>query len=263
MFSSLSSPVIFAHRGASSHAPENTLASFQLAVEQGALAIELDVQLTADQEVVVFHDLTLERTTNGRGKITDHTLADLKRLNASVGFEPAYQDQKIPTLSEVFDKLPSDIFINIELKDLNSPFDTLPTKTSELIKAFHSEERVLISSFNPAALRRFQRISPAIPCGRLLFTKGMIKLYEFLPPLSANFQSIHLPYSSLSRPMIQSFQRRGLKVFTYTVNHSQDIINAVSLGVDGIFTDDPGFAVRVLDQHNITDTSNPNPDQGL
>jgi glycerophosphoryl diester phosphodiesterase len=254
MFSSLPEPVIFAHRGASSHAPENTLAAFQLAIEQGATAIELDVQLTADQEVVVFHDLTLDRTTNGHGKLKEHNLSDLKRLNASLGFEPAYQNERIPTLADVFDKLPRDIFINIELKNLNSPFDPLPEITAGLISGFHSEERVLISSFNPAALRKFQRSLPGIPCGRLLYSTGMIRLYELLPFLSAKFQSIHLPYSILSRSTIRTFQERGLKVFAYTLNHPQDIINAVSLGIDGFFTDDPAFANRLLEQNNLSNS---------
>ena len=99
MFSTLTSPVIFAHRGASSHAPENTLAAFQLAIDQGAEAIELDVQLTRDQEVVVFHDVHLDRTTNGSGKVKDLTLSELKSYNAGIAFNPAYQNEKIPTLT--------------------------------------------------------------------------------------------------------------------------------------------------------------------
>ena len=112
MLSILTSPVIFAHRGASSHAPENTLAAFQLAIDQGAKAIELDVQLTQDQEVVVFHDIHLNRTTDGSGRVKDLRLSAIKSFNAGTAFYPAYQSEKIPTLTELFDFNTHKIIIN-------------------------------------------------------------------------------------------------------------------------------------------------------
>lgn len=250
MFPSLSVPVIFAHRGASSHAPENTLASFMLAVEQGAKAIELDVQLTADKEVVVFHDLFLNRTTDGRGKLSDFTLSEIKALNAAVGFEPGYQEERIPTLDEVFSALPEDIFINIELKDFSFLTDNLPEKTAQVIDRFHAHNRVLISSFNPAALKNFFQFQPNIPRGRLLSGFMGINLYRFHPTLSVRFQSIHLPYKLLSSSQIRSFKKRGLKVFTYTLNHPEDILRSIELGVDGFFTNDPAFARRLITGHS-------------
>lgn len=255
MLFSLPKPVIFAHRGASSHAPENTLAAFRLAVEQGATAIELDVQLTADQEVIVFHDSTLDRTTDGQGRLSNYSLRDLKALNAGLLFDPAYQGEEIPALAEVFEELPGNIFINIELKNIRSPFDPLPLKTAELIRRYQAQDRVLISSFNPRALRNFQRISPEIPCGRLLYNPVMVKIHGYFPPLTSRYKSIHLPFPALSRPTIRTFQDRGLRVFSYTLNHPQDIIDATTWGVDGFFTDDPAFAIRLLTHKNkdITD----------
>ncbi|MEJ2447774.1 MAG: glycerophosphodiester phosphodiesterase family protein [Anaerolineales bacterium] len=250
MFLSLPKPVIIAHRGASSHAPENTLAAFRLAVEQGAAAIELDVQLTADHEVVVFHDISLSRTTDGQGKISDFNLAELEQLNAGVNFEPAYQGERIPTLADVLDNIPDTIFLNIELKNLNTPTDVLPVKTADLIRQFQAQQRVLISSFNPLALYKFQRQIPEVPCGRLLYSKLTIKLYELLPLLASGYQSIHLPFRALTRNIVRTFHERDLKVFAYTLNHPQDIIDAVETGVDGFFTDDPGFASRLLNNEN-------------
>lgn len=251
MFPSLKTPVIFAHRGACSHAPENTLAAFKLAVDQGAKAIELDVQLTRDQEVVVFHDVHLGRTTDGSGRLKDHTLSELKELNAALSFSPAYQKEKIPTLAEVFELLPPDIIINIELKNLHASCDSLPEKTASIIRKYNAEDRVLISSFNAIALRKFAKEIPSLPLGRLLHTKRAVNLYSKLPLLHTKYQSVHLSYRSLDPQIITNFKNTGKKVFAYTLNHTQDILNAIKMGIDGFFTDDPGFASRILIQEGL------------
>jgi len=248
MFFFLPKPVIFAHRGASSHAPENTLSAFRLAVEQGASAIELDAQLTADQEVVVFHDTTLSRTTSGHGKVSDFTLAELQQLNAGVNFKPAYDAERIPTLADVLHNIPDTILLNIELKNLRTPSDALPLKTADLIQKFQAQQRVLISSFNPIALYKFQRQIPEVPRGRLLYNRLAIKIHELLPRLTSSYQSIHLPFRAITRKVVRTFHKRELKVFAYTLNHPQDIIDAIEAGVDGFFTDDPGFASRLLNE---------------
>src|SRR5512139_1857475 len=114
---SLSQPIIFAHRGASAHAPENTLAAFELALAQQADAIELDVKLSADGRVIVIHDSTVDRTTDGHGKVKDMSLADLKALDAGSFFSSEFAGEKIPTLDEVFEAVGRRTFINIELKN--------------------------------------------------------------------------------------------------------------------------------------------------
>lgn len=251
MFTSLTSPVIFAHRGASSHAPENTLAAFQLAIDHGAKAVELDAQLTKDQEIVVFHDSCLNRTTDGNGKLKDFTLAELKKFNAGISFCPAYQNQKIPALAEVLDSLPPDILINIELKNLQTPFDRLPARTASLVREFNAQNRVLISSFNSVALSRFHKELPSVPCGRLLYRERMIHYLSNLPGLLSKIQSVHLSFKSLTPQAIANFKGAGKKVFAYTLNHTQDILTAMKMGIDGFFTDDPGFARRILSQHGL------------
>ena len=126
-------PVIFAHRGASRFAPENTLAAFNLAVIQGADAIELDAKLTADGQIVVFHNQTLERTTSAIGKIGEKTLSELKELDASVHFDKIYQNERIPTLEEVFEAVGQRIFISVKLTNYASPNDRLPEKVADLV----------------------------------------------------------------------------------------------------------------------------------
>src|SRR5689334_23229806 len=115
MLESLPRPVIFAHRGASAYAPENTIASFEFAVAQGTDAIELDVKLSADGHVIVHHDPTVDRTTNGKGKVKDLTLAELKTLDAGGFFSENFHGEKIPTLEEVFEAVGKRTFINVEL----------------------------------------------------------------------------------------------------------------------------------------------------
>ena len=254
MFQTLTSPVVFAHRGASTLAPENTLEAFQLALDQGARAIEMDVQLTQDQEVVVFHDIHLDRTTDGSGRVKDHPLAEIKRLNAAISFNPAYQHASIPTLGETLDFLPDDILINIELKNLHSPFNNLPSRTAEVIQAKRAERRVLVSSFNTVALYRFHRVAPSVPRGLILRSRQLANIYRSFPAILAKIQSVHLSYKALSPALISDFRRMELKIFSYTLNHTQDILSAIKMGIDGFFTDDPGFAHRILIQNQLMST---------
>src|SRR5512132_864966 len=121
MLESLPQPVLFAHRGASAHAPENTLAAFELALAHQADAIELDVKLTADGHVVVIHDPTVDRTTGSQGRVKDLSLAQIRALEAGSFFSEKYRGEKIPTLEEVFESLGKRIFINVELTNYNTP----------------------------------------------------------------------------------------------------------------------------------------------
>ncbi len=251
MLSTLTSPVIFAHRGASSHAPENTLAAFQLAFEQGAQAIELDVQLTKDQEVVVFHDIYLNRTTDGTGRIKSYSLAELKMFNAGKTFSPVYQNERIPSLAEALKSVPLDKFVNIELKNSRSPFDDLPFRTATVIRDHDAQNRVLISSFSFLALYKFNKEIPSIPLGLLFHSSLRANLFSFFPSLLNKIQSIHLSFNSLTPELVAKYKRAGKLVFSYTLNHTQDILNALDMGIDGFFTDDPGFSIRILSHEGL------------
>ena len=136
---SLPQPVIFAHRGASAHAPENTLAAFELALAQQADALELDVKLSADGHVVVIHDATVDRTTNGHGRVRDLSLADLKKLDAGSFFSQAFAGENIPTLDEVFESFGKRTFINVELTNYSTPGDALVESVCMLVKKHHPD----------------------------------------------------------------------------------------------------------------------------
>lgn len=248
MFDSLPSPVVIAHRGASTHAPENTLAAFNLAVSQGAPVIELDVQLSADGEVVVFHDCSVSRTTDGSGRIRHLTLKDLKSLHAGASFGTSYPNAKIPTLNEIFNDINPDTFLNIELKNLNSPLDSLPSKVAKIVQASHGNNRVLFSSFNPVALRRIRQYLPTVPRGLLLHKPGHVDLCIFFSGLISGYQSINISFSSVTESRVNALHALGKKVLTYTLNHPLDISHALDCGVDGFFTDDPALGLRILSE---------------
>ncbi len=244
----LSNPVLFAHRGASVHAPENTMIAFKLAISQGAPAIELDVQLSADNKVVVFHDRTASRTTNGSGKIRQHTLNHLKSLHAGAAFGSTFPDARVPTLEEVFNELDPYIYLNIELKNISSPFDSLPGKVAKIIRKHQAKNRVLISSFNTIALTRMLRLLPSVPRGLLLHKPSRVDLCIFIPRLISDFQTINTSFACITENRVDSLHKLGKKVYTYTLNHPDDIQYALNCGVDGFFTDDPALGLRTLSE---------------
>jgi glycerophosphoryl diester phosphodiesterase len=242
----LKRPAIFAHRGSSAYAPENTLAAFNLAVQQHADGIELDVKLTADDQVVVMHDDSVDRTTNSRGQIKSLSLQELKRLDAGSNFNPAFQSERIPTLVEVFETVGQKIIINIELKNYSSPLDDLPNKVISLVKAYGFEKNVLLSSFNFIALIRAHYLLPVVPLG-LLTIPGLAdptlrtKLVRFSPRLA-----LFPNYVDVTPKMIKAVHRANSQIHAYTVNQPETMQQLFTIGVDGIITDDPPLAQKVL-----------------
>lgn len=242
----LKRPTIFAHRGASAHAPENTLAAFNLAVEQHADAIELDATLSADGQVVVIHDDTVNRTTNGTGSIKSMNLAELKRLDAGSKFDPSFHLERIPTLAEVFETVGQQIFINVELKNYTSPTDDLPDRVIALVKEYGLESSVMMSSFNIIALIRARSQLPTIPLGLITVT-GLAevtlrsKLVRFGPLFA-----LHPNFMDITPKLIQAAHRTKSRVHTYIVNDPDDMRRLFITGVDGIFTKDPLIAHKVL-----------------
>jgi len=246
MFADLARPTIFGHRGASAYAPENTIAAFKLAIEQGAEAIELDTMLSRDGMVVVIHDPTINRTTNGEGKVVDFTIDELKEFDAGILFGESYTGERIPTLNEVFESVGNKTFINIELKNYLSPLDRLTEKVAKLVKHHNLEERILFSSFSPLALVQIQRILPTVPIG-LLATPGITGAWarsfigRWLP-----FQAIHPGHHDTNQELIQKCHNHGFRVHAYTINDRKTMMKLFSWNIDGIITDDVLLARQVL-----------------
>lgn len=250
MYADLPTPTLFAHRGASAHAPENTLAAFELALRQQADAIELDVMLTADNAVIVFHDHTLERVTDGTGKIAGYPLNVLKQLDAGSHFDAAFRGERIPTLDEVFETVGARTFINIELKNDATPNDNLPESVAALVTRHNLTQHVMVSSFNPIALRRFRRALPQVPQGLLALSgwQGALARGAFGRWISPH-EALHPDQSDVNPALLHAAHRRGQRVHPYTVNLPANLLRLFALGIDGIHTDDPLLARQVLQQY--------------
>jgi glycerophosphoryl diester phosphodiesterase len=248
MFQQLPKPTIFAHRGASIHAPENTLSAFKLAVTQKADAIELDAKLCADGQVVVIHDQTVDRTTDGSGKVVEMPLAALKELDAGSWFNSQFKGESVPTLDEVFEAVGKEIFINVELTNYASVFDDLSDKVIQLVQKHGLQDRVMFSSFNPLALRRAYKLLPEVPLG-LLALPGFAGAWarSFLGRW-VPYKALHPDFSSTTPQMIEKQHRQGAHVFVWTVNEADKMQQLFEWGVDGIFTDDPPLAQQTRGQ---------------
>lgn len=229
-------PKIIAHRGASASAPENTIEAFQLAFDLRADGIELDVMLSKDGQLVVIHDETLERTTNGAGLVKEKTLEELKTLDAGNG-------QKIPTLREVLDLYDGRFIINIELKNYSDVFNALPIKAAQLVREYALEDSVLISSFNPFNLPRYHKRAPNNDLGLITQPKQANKwIWRLL-----KFDALHPHFSDVNQILVSSLHARNRKVNVWTVDDAKEIQRLANLGVDSIITNDPAHVREVLE----------------
>ena len=245
MLESLPRPIIFAHRGASAYAPENTIAAFELALTQQADAIELDVKLSADEQVVVIHDPTVDRTTNGRGRVKDLSLSELKLLDAGNTFSEKFRGEKIPTLDEVFEVVGKRTFINVELTNYNTPRDHLVEMVCMLVKKHQLQKRILFSSFLGSNLSKARSYLPDVPRG-LLALNGLLgswaRSFGFV---FGKYQALHPSLKDMTQQEALRVHRLNRRVHVWTVNDEQDMRRLFGWGVDGIFTDDPQLALRV------------------
>jgi glycerophosphoryl diester phosphodiesterase len=239
-------PIILGHRGACAHAPENTLESYQLAFEQGADGIELDAKLSADGEVVVIHDATVDRTTNGHGRVASHSLADLRTLEAGSFFSEKFRGAKIPTLNEVFESFGEKGLINVELTNYYAGRDDLAEKVCGLIKKHALQDHIILSSFFPYNLKKTAQILPDVPRGLLALDgwKGIWgRSFGFM---FGDYQALHPNIRDVNRQQIQRVHRLERRVHVWTVNSPEEIHRLKELEADGIITDDPQTAVSAL-----------------
>jgi glycerophosphoryl diester phosphodiesterase len=248
LLSNLPRPAIFAHRGASAFAPENTLAAFKLALQQEADGIELDAKLSADGHVVVIHDQRIDRTTPLKGRVNKYIMADLHKMDAGSHFDVAFKGEPIPSLEEVFKAVGQLTYLNIELTNYYSPLDELPFRVAELVRHHRLQHRVIFSSFNLVALLRIHRLIPEAPIG-LLISKGWPGgLTRSISGRFVHYDSLHSAFEDATPGLIQALHRKERKVFAYTVNRENDLKNLFETEVDGVFTDNPKLARDVLER---------------
>jgi glycerophosphoryl diester phosphodiesterase len=243
-----SRPLVIAHRGSSAYAPENTLAAFKLAAEQGADAIELDADLTRDGHVVVMHDATIDRTTDGHGNVNDLTLEEIRRVDAGAWKDAVFKDERVPLLEEVFEAVGQHVLINVEIKSMSLRGTGVEAQVAALIKKHDLIDRVILSSFNPFALRRTKQIDSHLACGLIYAPDLPFFLREaWLAPLIAGLNARHPHYSQVNKAVVDHFHAQGLVVNVWTVNQAGTARAMAQAGVDAIFGDDPVLIRETLE----------------
>jgi glycerophosphoryl diester phosphodiesterase len=241
----LKQPAVFGHRGASGYAPENTLAAFAHALELGAEAIELDVKLTGDGQVVVLHDQTVDRTTSGHGDLREFTLTQVQELDAGSHFSVQFSGEKVPSLAQVFEAFGAKLYINIELTNYLTYGDGLTDKVIGLIDKFGLDEWVMFSSFHPSNILRARKLKPHIPAAILALPgpNGRIQRSIAGKWISPGF--IHPFLEDVNPGFLRREQKRGRRVHAWTVNDPDDIARMFQLGVNGVITDFPDKAIQI------------------
>lgn len=227
------------HRGVKGYEPENTLVSFQKALEMQVDGIELDVHLSADGELMVIHDETIDRTTNGKGFVNKLSLCELKTFRINEASNPRLLSepaQQIPTLREVFDLVNQDCFINIELKSYETAEKVVSLIEKYVVKKNWKYDRFLVSSFDWNAVQQVAFLNDKIPIGVLTETDLGLAL-AFAKFIQA--KSIHPHFHLLTKENTVQMQQKGLQVFPWTINELEDIQKIKTFNVNGIITDFP------------------------
>lgn len=250
--------LVFAHRGGGGIFPENTLDAFEYSAKMGADVLELDVHSTADGTLVVLHDASVDRTTNGNGKISEMTLETVKKLDAGFRFTPddgktfpfRGQGISVPTLQEVFDALP-DMTFNIEPKQA-TPSITKPL--CEMIRRHQMTEKVIVGSFRQTAVDEFRAACPEVVTAATpseaseflaMYKTGISSSYS--PPM----QALQIPERAgfinvVSKDFVAAAHKRNLQVHVWTINDPADMQRLIEAGVDGIMTDYPDKLLELL-----------------
>ncbi|MGK5556736.1 glycerophosphodiester phosphodiesterase [Actinomadura kijaniata] len=245
-----------AHRGASSGAPENTLAAFRLARSQRADMFELDVQQTKDGKLVLMHDTTLRRTTDveqryprrSPWRVKDFTLAEIRRLDAGSWFSRRYRGERVPTLGEALTAMrDSGLGLLLEVKaphlypGIERRIASELVRNSSWLRPDPEERHLVVQSFDRSSMRRFHRLLPTVPIGLIAAPKT-----SELKELSRFADQINPPYKSVTAAYVKQIHRHGMDVFTWTVDDPAKMRRAVGLGVNGVITNRPAVLYRVL-----------------
>ena len=242
-------PLLFAHRGFSGMYPENSPLAFRMAAEKtNADGIESDVHISKDGQLVIFHDSSVERTSNGTGFIRDLTYAQLLELDIGAWKSPEFAGQHIWTLGQLLDFCrEARMLLNLELKNYEVFYDGLEQRVIDEVCARGMQERVFVSSFNHISMQRFKDLCPEIETG-LLYDKPLLDMEHYLLP--SNADNMHPRYMLLQyQPeLMDLFHSRGMKVNTWTVNDEADMRDMIHRGVDGIISNYPDLLCRVADQ---------------
>lgn len=234
----------FAHRGASGVCPENTMAAFRKAIELGATGIETDVQMTKDGKLILIHDETLQRTTNGQGLVRDYTLEEIQQLDAGSWFNEQFREERLPSLEELLELAQErGIIVNIELKNGAIQYPELEEKVIACIRRYGMEDRIVISSFNHYSLVKCKSIAPEIRTG-ILYMEGLYKAWEYGRTVGAD--ALHAYKYAVLPEWVEEAKAIGVVYHPFTVNDPEEMKRLIAAKVAGIITDFPDLLDRIL-----------------
>ena len=229
--------LVIAHRGASGHAPENTLAAFKRAMELGARAVEFDVHQTSDGELVVAHDDDLKRCGRDKRRLKAISWAEAAKCDVGRWFGEDFAGERMPRLSDVLDALPAPVELHVELKHGSKVYPGIEEKVVNLLRERGALERSVISSFDHAALKRVRALDAKARIGYLLGLTLLANGLREMGEIAA--ESLNLALRQSQARAVKAAHDRGFRVLVYTVNTPADRDRLGKLGVDGIFTNFP------------------------
>ncbi len=250
----VSSVKIVGHRGAAGHAPENTLSSFQKGLDLKVDIIELDIHLSADDELIVIHDATVDRTTNGTGAIEDLNMSEINQLDAGTWFGADFKGEKVPTLRDVLELVGDQCPLLIEIKwPSKGIYKGITQQLITLIAEYNIQESVIIQSFEKQYLQEIHALNPKIQCHQLvLATSDILPIYmdrsihfSYFEPLQ-DISSVNIWQYYLHSETITNQRIKGIRSGAFTLNNSDDIRKAVSWGLEYVITDYPNRAREAL-----------------
>ncbi len=216
------------------------MTAFRKALEAGADGIEFDARLTADGQIVIMHDPTVDRTTNGKGKVRNLSFAEIRKLDAGLKKGMVFENERVPMLEEVLAELGGKLLLNIELCNYDEGDErALANETVELIEKYDLIDSVIVSSFRFNNLVYVKDMNPGISCGLLALQGIKGFLARNLLNHSVSVDAVHPYYTDVSEKLIRREQQCGRKVRAYTVNDPKDIRHMYDMGADAIFTNDP------------------------
>lgn len=240
--------IVFAHRGSSFDYPENTMLSFEKAIEFGANGIELDVHKSKDNKLVIIHDEDIERTFQGRGNVCEFTLEELRKFKNRSSVFSENNKCGVSTLEEVIYLIKDKeyLYLNIELKTDIIIYNEIENDVIELIEKYNIENRIILSSFNHESIRRCKKINPNIKIG-MLYNYPIDDVIKMAKEIKVD--AIHPNAELVTKDLIEECHRNNIKINSYTVNSPSLMRQFKKWNIDGMFTDSPSLLLEVI--HNL------------
>jgi len=240
--------LVLGHRGAAGHAPENTMISFKKGIECGSDMLELDIHVSSDGEVVVMHDSDVVRTTNGKGPIENMTLAEIKKLDAGIKFDPKFAGERVPTLKEVFDYTKGRIPVVVEIKGDPFPTPGVEEKLVKILRDFNIVEETMAIAFHHSCLKRLKEIEPRLKT-------GVLYVAEIVDPLAlakmVGADSLRPGWQYWTKDYVGKVQAAGLSASTWNANTRDVMDRLVPMGFASIGADFPDRLRAYIDEKGL------------